>query len=196
MGLKQAERFENLLEAAAAAYADLGYHQASVKNIAERAGVAAGTYYLYFPNKQASALAIIERLYQLTLEAVIQHRRQQPDDVIAKLAASIEAVLRSFGRHPQMAKVALIQAPGADPSFDERLRQIHAELTGLVAQDLREAVAEGKIPPQDVTLSARCLVGSLYEVLIGWIRDGEPPDLEAAIPGVKIYSLRGVGASV
>lgn len=189
-------RFEQLLLAAAAAYAELGYHQASVKNITERAGVAAGTYYLYFENKPASAIAIINRLYELTLQEIIRYRQKEPDDVIAKLGASIAAVMRSFGHHPDMAKVALIQAPGADPTFDARLTEIHAELTGLVAKDLAEALASGKIPEQDVRLSARCLVGSIYEVLIGWIRDGEPSDLEAAIPGVIEYSLRGIGAVV
>lgn len=189
------ERFEQILAAAAAAFADLGYHRASVKNITERAGIAAGTFYLYFQNKQASALAIIDRLYQLTLKEIIASRSVQPDDNLAKLAVSVAAVLRAFGRHPEMAKVALIQAPGADPSFDERLRQIHAELTGLVAQDLAEAQEGGQIPDQDVRLTARCFVGSLYEVLIGWIRDNDPSDLEAAIPEVTRFCMRGIGAN-
>ena len=41
-----------LLEAAEAIFADLGYHEASIVKITEAAGVAQGTFYLYFSGKQ------------------------------------------------------------------------------------------------------------------------------------------------
>ena len=193
-GFNKEDRYEQLLAAAAEAYAELGYHQASVKAIVERAGVATGTYYLYFANKTASGLAIIDRLYELVMDEVVRARKLHRRE-LDKLAASIEAVLRTFGAHPAMAKVVLIQAPGADVAFDRRLRAIHAELIGLVAQDLREAASGGEIPPQDERLVARCIVGSLYEILIGWIRDAEPADLEEAVRTVTAFNLRGIGAA-
>lgn len=192
LGSAREERFEQILTAAAAAYASLGYHQTSVKAIVDGAGVATGTYYLYFPNKAASCLAVIDRLYELVMAAVITGR-SGCTDVSQKLAASIDAVLNIFGQQEQLAKVVLIQAPGAHPLFDDRLRLIHAKLTTLVAEDLREAIADGLIPDQDEDVVARCLVGSLYEVLIGWLRDRNPTDLTKAKPTLMRYVMRGIG---
>ncbi len=41
-----------LLEAAESVFADLGYHDASIVKITEAAGVAQGTFYLYFESKK------------------------------------------------------------------------------------------------------------------------------------------------
>ncbi|HEX6989049.1 MAG TPA: TetR/AcrR family transcriptional regulator [Bacillota bacterium] len=186
-------RYEQLLAAAAAAYAELGYHRTSVKSIVDRAGVATGTFYLYFPTKEASALAIIDRLYELVMGAVASARVAWHTS-LDKLAASAEAVLDTFGRHEDLSRVVLIQAPGAHPDFDRRLQAIHAELAGLVARDIREAVEEGRLPPQDEFIAARCVVGAVYEILNGWMRDRLPPDPKTAAPGLRAFVLRGIGA--
>jgi len=187
------ERYEQLLLAAASAYAELGYHRTSVKTVVDRAGVATGTFYLYFPTKEASALAIIDRLYELVIGAVVKARSSHATS-LAKLAASVEAVLAAFSGHEALAKVVLVQAPGAHPDFDRRLQAIHAELTGLVARDIQEAVDEGLAPAQDAALSARCVVGAVYEILNGWMRDRQPPDPVAAAPHLQAFILRGIGA--
>lgn len=194
MRVARPDRYEQLLEAAAAAYADNGYHQTTVKAIAERAGVATGTYYLYFPNKEASVLAIIDRLYQLVLTSIIDARRGKATE-LEKLAASIVAAVRSFGQYEQLAKVVLIQAPGAAAVFDRRLREIQNDLVTLLAENLQEAMAAGLVIEQDARIAARCMIGSLYEVLIAWLRDRDPADLEAALPALVAYNLRGIGAA-
>ncbi len=56
----QAEKKEQILEAALEAFADRGFHGTTVPAIAERAGVAAGTLYRYFESKEA----IVNALYQ------------------------------------------------------------------------------------------------------------------------------------
>src|ERR1051325_7602418 len=43
---------QRLLEAAEAVFAELGYHEASIVKITEAAGIAQGTFYLYFASKQ------------------------------------------------------------------------------------------------------------------------------------------------
>lgn len=189
------DRFQQILLAAADAYARHGYHQTSVKTIAERAGVAIGTYYLYFSSKEASCLAIIDRLYELVMAAVVEARAGH-QGTLAKLTASVRAVLHTFGSHEDLAKVVLIQAPGAHPDFDRRLREIHAELTALVARDVREAIEASLLPSQDERLAARCLVGSLYEILLGWLRDRDPSDLAQAAPTLLTFIFRGLGAEV
>ncbi|HEU4615426.1 MAG TPA: helix-turn-helix domain-containing protein, partial [Kofleriaceae bacterium] len=49
----RAERRSQILEAAKEVFADAGYHEASINAIIERAGIARGTFYLYFESKAA-----------------------------------------------------------------------------------------------------------------------------------------------
>jgi AcrR family transcriptional regulator len=46
---------QRLIEAAESVFADLGYHDASIVKITEAAGVAQGTFYLYFESKRRSS---------------------------------------------------------------------------------------------------------------------------------------------
>ncbi|HEY8415044.1 MAG TPA: TetR/AcrR family transcriptional regulator, partial [Thermaerobacter sp.] len=154
------ERYEQLLGAAAEAFASRGYHQTTVKDIVDRAGVATGTFYLYFANKEQSCAALIERLYGRVLAEVVA-ARQGRRTKLEKLAASIEAALRVFGQERNLAHIALVRAPGAHPLFDQLLARIQRELWNLVAEDIDEAVAEGLLPPQPAAITARALIGSL-----------------------------------
>lgn len=188
------ERYEQLLGAAAEAFASRGYHQTTVKDIVDRAGVATGTFYLYFANKEQSCAALIERLYGRVLAEVVA-ARQGRRTKLEKLAASIEAALRVFGQERNLAHIALVRAPGAHPLFDQLLARIQRELWNLVAEDIDEAVAEGLLPPQPAAITARALIGSLYEVVISWLQDGVPAALDEAIDPLVRYCLRGLGAS-
>lgn len=195
-GIRTPERTRRaLLRAAAAAFARQGYHRTTVKEIVGRAGLATGTFYLYFPTKEDSCLAVIDEVYGEMITAVARARSHHPT-VVDKLAASVETVLATFGDHPDAAKLVLIQAPGAHPRFDARLREIHGQLLDLLVQDLTEGVDEGVLSPggADLSILARSLVGSLYEVLTGWVRDGHPAHPKDAAPTLRDFIMRGIGA--
>lgn len=186
------DKREMLLDAALRVFAVKGYHGATVKDIVEAAQVATGTFYLYFPSKQSAFLALIDRLYQEAMAAV-KKAREEREGVIGKLEASLETAIRFFGQCPEIARLILLQAPGADPIFDHKLAEIHGGLTYLVREDLDEAVAQGVISPLDTKVAARALVGTVYEVMTGWLREGDPPSLEEALPTLLAYNRRGLG---
>src|SRR5438093_13378446 len=63
------DRREQLLDAALAVFSAGGYSAAKVSDIVGRAGVAQGTFYLYFRSKQEVMLALFERFQQVLIEA-------------------------------------------------------------------------------------------------------------------------------
>lgn len=68
-------RAELILDEAEKLLAEKGYHDASIDEIAARAGVAKGTLYQHFPSKEALILALLERnikLFEQTIERVAQ----------------------------------------------------------------------------------------------------------------------------
>lgn len=93
-----------ILEAAEAVFAELGYHEASIVKVTERAGVALGTFYLYFDSKQSIFEALV-----IDLNARV---RQAMSEAMVGATNRIEAERRGFegffrftAEHPALYRV-------------------------------------------------------------------------------------------
>lgn len=188
-----AARENAILDAARQVFAERGYHGSTMRDIAAAAGVATGTLYLYFPSKEALYEALLGRLTQMVLSAIVAARGGRPD-VLSKLEASISAAVTVFSANADLARIVLVQAASADPNFEDRLTQVHRTLAGFVRQDLDEAIAAGRLAPLDTEVAALAWVGTFYEVIMSWLRDGRPDPLESSISTLISYNLRAIGA--
>lgn len=102
---REARRKAEILDAAAAVFADVGFANADVQVIADRIGVGKGTVYRYFPTKRELFLAAVDRgLRELTagIDAVLADPAADPVD---QLAAAVEAYLTFFHRRPEMVEL-------------------------------------------------------------------------------------------
>jgi AcrR family transcriptional regulator len=174
-----------------------GYGGASVVAIAERAGVAAGTLYRHFPSKEELFVEVFRSVCAGEERAMRAAAAQMPES--APAAERLQTVLATFARralsNPRLAW-ALIAEP-VDPRVDaERLayRERYAE---LIAESLREGIAAGELPEQNVELTAAALVGGCGEALVGPLapvgRRG--PDPDEIVAALRTFVSRAVGAS-
>src|SRR5947208_9373217 len=100
------DRREQLLDAALTVFSAEGYSAAKVSDIVGRAGVAQGTFYLYFRSKQEVVLALFERFQ----EALIEARRASegvapatPEQFRAAVLEKTRAILRAALAHRPLA---------------------------------------------------------------------------------------------
>ena len=191
-----------ILEAATRIFTREGYHGATVKAIAQEAGVATGTVYLYFSSKEAVFSALMERLRRMVLEGILSARAGQ-SGTLSKLAASIPAAVQVFAHNRDLARTVLIQGAGASPAFEARLAEMHDLFAGFVSRELAEAQAVGQLPPMDPVVAARAWVGTFYEVIVAWLRspdhEGNPDAAQSllrTIPTLVRYNLAAVGAPI
>lgn len=192
----QAGRLEVLLAAAAGVFAQQGYHAATIAEVAKRARVATGTFYLYFPSKEQCFAQLIARLYDKVLREVRAQRRGA-ESVLVKLDRSVQAVLQCFRQEHDLAAIVLLQASGATKELQERLAVIEAELVQLLAQDLAEAARDGLIPPGDATLRAHLVLGAMREALVYGLRhDGEPDEEDDEVRRFLLWAVGGQAAAV
>ncbi len=106
-------RREQLLAAAREVLATNGYERTTVSSIATRASVAQGTFYLYFPSKEALPAAIAEQLCAAMGEAAVAAAREDRFD------AGVEALVReSFATADAFGDVLLIANRGIELSED------------------------------------------------------------------------------
>lgn len=187
------QRAQEIVRAARALLADKSYHGASIKLIAKQAGIATGTFYLYFRNKEALFNAIVDEMYEDLLQAIITERSKYTN-TLDKLQASMRAAIELFVKEQQLAKIFLVQIPSANTVFNDILVYFEDELIQLTKNDLDEAVEEGLLEPQDTLVSAIAFVGTFREVILRWLRQGEPEDLLQAFDTLVAYNMRGLGA--
>lgn len=189
---KLQSRRAKILEVGKEVLAEEGYKNVAIKTIAERAGIATGTFYLYFANKDKLVETIAEEMYQRLLERIRQERSKYTATV-DKLQASMKTCLDVFREEKQMAKILLIQVPGISKILNHKLVNIEKELIQLVKKDLDELVEQKEIPPQNTYISACAFVGTFRQVLMSWLREGQPESLDETWETLLKYNLRGLG---
>ena len=105
MRLKEGNKEKDILEAAVKVFAEEGFHKAKISTIAESAGVATGSVYLYFKNKDDLLNTIFqglwERLYD-ELKIISDNKVLSPGE---KIDAMLDLVFDIFTENPSLALV-------------------------------------------------------------------------------------------
>ena len=153
-----------LLKAARELIAKGGYGEATVVRVAERAGVAVGSVYRYFPSKAALFAEVFRQASQREVDAMAA---AVGADLPApqRVAAGVETFARRALRARRLAW-ALLAEP-VDPGVEAERLAFRRDYRDLLAGVLREGVAAGELPPQDAVLVAAALVGAIGEALVG-----------------------------
>lgn len=178
---------QKLLESAEAVFGEKGYDRASITEITQRAGVAQGTFYVYFSDKKAIFVELVQEL---------SHRlRREIAEAVSGLSDRIEIERTGFRtfftfihKHRNLYKIVR-QAEFVD---EELFRWYYRRLAQGYTQGLAQAMEEGQIRRLDPECLAYCLMGigdflGMYWVL--W--DGEVLP-EEAFENVMAFICYGI----
>lgn len=142
---------DQILEAAKAVFAEKDFHRATIKDVATRAGVADGTVYNYFKNKNALLLGLMN---QLTNPVVSPLDDINPETLNLEhlIRTSIQAKFAQLDSHG----LSLLQAVLPEVLASEQLRQLYRERiiepTFTAAQGMIEIIsAKSGLTTQQVT---------------------------------------------
>jgi len=183
---------ERLVDAARDVLEDGGYGAASVLAIADRAEASAGALYRHFASKAELFVEVFRQAAKRDLAAV--------DDAAATggCLERLEAAVATHARralHRRRLSWALLYEP-VDPLVDaERLvyrRKYCRHMAGL----LRQGIAAGEIPEQNVELAAAAVIGAIAESLVGPLSPvaGQIASEEEIIASLVRFCRRSVGA--
>jgi TetR/AcrR family fatty acid metabolism transcriptional regulator len=191
--LKQV-REERILEAAAAVFADKGFHQATIREIAELADVADGTIYNYFDNKFDLLVGIMARIAEL---------ERLPAELIAAQKHNVrdffvQAVDDRLWRIEQGQRLLLAVLPEVLVNTELReqfYRQYIARISTLLEQYLQTQVELGNVRPVNVPLTVRLVQGMFVGLLVLRIFGDEPlqsgwGDVPEALTTMVVDGLR------
>ncbi len=176
LGPKGVKTRQRLLNAAERVFGELGYHDASVVKITELAGVAQGTFYVYFGGKQAvfeELVADLSRRVRHAMSVASGHGR----DRLEAERLGFQAFFRFTAEHPALYRV-IRQAEFASP----RMLHWHYEhIADGYAEALRAASARGEIAEADPEVTAWALMAVGEMIGMRWILWDEakavPPEI-------------------
>lgn len=183
-----------ILDAAETVFADLGYHDASIVRITDVAGVAAGTFYLYFESKQQVFEEVVRDLNHRVRQAMTCASEGAPTRLEAE-RRGFAAFFQFTAEHPALYRV-IRQAEFVSP----QTLHYHYEriVSGYIAQ-LETAMADGEIVPNDPTVLAWALIAVGEMVGMKWILWDDsrsmPPDVFEHVMRVIGLMLGASGSS-
>lgn len=169
-------RCHSILTAARAVFARKGYEAALVDDIAEEAGIAKGTVYLYFRSKQeiyfAALLEELQRFHEQSVEAVKFARGAR-----AKIRAFGEVAIENCRTHRDFLRIYL-----SEFHRPKALAGVQRQRLNLLASILEEGIAAGEIKALHVHAAAAALFdlvrGMLERQLLGESKLSPEQDLE------------------
>jgi AcrR family transcriptional regulator len=171
---KQANRAA-ILEAARAVFADLGYGAASVRDIVRGTDLATGTFYNYFPDKEAVFRALLEESVS-EARALARAARRAAGSLEEFVADAYGAYFAFLASDPGLFQLVRRNAGTVSMQFAEPAFGLsRAELE----EDLRNGIRAGVVPDHDVGFMAAAMVGAAFEVGVSMV-ERDPPDVEGA----------------
>lgn len=159
-------KHERLLEAAAAEFARVGFDRANLDTITRTAGVAKGTVYLYFANKAALFVAVLQELRR-RLEAKLASARPAGDDPDAMLRSFIRAHLALADAAPDLFRCYTSALFGVNREFQSGALSIFSWQTSLVERLLAETDRPARTKRRATLLAGSILSAALVRGLVG-----------------------------
>jgi AcrR family transcriptional regulator len=184
-----------VLEAALAVFGQKGYHAASVADIIGRAGIARGTFYLYFENKRAIFEELLDGYLQRIWGAVsrVDLGPGAPTPV-SQIHENVIRVLKVLASNRALNRILLRHAVGLDADLDRKLDGFYDRLLERIEGALSLGQGMGVVRAGSTRLLAVCVLGTIKEVTAQYLLGAPGQELEQEGAALEIleYNLHGL----
>lgn len=180
-------KYKQIVDAAVIAIAENGYHQAQVSKIAKEAGVADGTIYLYFKNKEDILVSVFREkmsIFTQNLETIIE----KETTASVRLLKMIENHFRVLHEDRHLAIVTQLELRQSGKQLRLRINEVLREYLNLLDGILKEGIERKELDESlDIRLSRQMVFGTIDETITSWVMNEQKYDLIELSP--KVHRL-------
>lgn len=187
-----AARHAAIIAAARAAAGEGGMAAVQIAPVAQRAGIAAGTVYRYFPGKSDLVAAVFDEIAKREIGALRRAAAAAPGPLSALAAAVMDFAARAL-RQRRLIFAAI--AEPVDAELDALRLSFRQALVAEFSARIAAAVAGKHLPEQDTDLAAAGLLGLLIEALIGPVAPDTAGREHEAVQSLALLALRALGVA-
>jgi AcrR family transcriptional regulator len=143
-----------LLDAAELEFGSRGFHETGITQITQRAGVALGTFYVYFSSKEEVFRALVADMGLVTRHALAEAVKGARDRIEAE-RLGLEAYIRFVRAHKGLYRI-IMEAQFVAP---EAYREYYRAFAAAYSQQLEQAAERGEISAGDNDVRVWALMG-------------------------------------
>jgi TetR/AcrR family fatty acid metabolism transcriptional regulator len=191
---RTADKRKRILQAAVAVFARKGYFGARVSEIAKKAGVADGTIYLYFRNKEDILVSLFDDLMSEHVQQVKDALWSVPD-AESRLRLVAEHHLRALGGNRDLAVVFQVELRQSTKFMERFTASWLQDYFALLGEIIARGQRDGEIRPDlPVKLGTKAFFGALDEMVTSWILGDQRYDLARLADPVVDLFLNGTAS--
>ena len=193
---KRELRRREILDVARGVFAEKGYHHTHVADIIEAAGIARGTFYLYFESKSAIFLELLEQLLSEVRSSIVGvDTSDSAPPVQEQLVDRIQRILHLVVENHALTTILMREAVGLDAEVDAKMREFYQSLHFYVRDALERGKGMGLLRDLDTEVAAFCVLGTIKQLMEQLVmsEDGHlAADVDRVALGVLDFNLRGL----
>jgi len=190
-GRREATKAQNrqaILDAAQEVFTEIGYGAASIRDVVRRSGLAAGTFYNYFPDKRSVFEAVLEQ-HTTALRFRLREARARAIGVEGIVREGFDAYFAAIVEDRALFEMLRRNAGTARTLFDTPALELGI---GELLDDLRALAARGELPAAlDLDALAAAMGGVAFELGLR-LAEQEEPDVERAARFASELFLGGI----
>ena len=193
--LKKPEKYKSILDAAMRVFARKGFYHARVSEIAREAGVADGTIYLYFQNKDDILISLFEEGMTNVINTVITEV-EKVNDPLDKIRMFARAHLSLIENHTEMAEVIQVELRQSTKFMKEYRNEKFLEYLNIISEIVKDGQSRGMIR-RDVEpgVVKRALFGALDEMSRYWVLSSKRKySINTAAEQISEFFIKGIAA--
>ncbi len=189
------DKRERILRAAVKVFAKNGFYATRVSEIAKEAGVADGTIYLYFKNKDDVLITIFEDGIQKLL-GILREVAESDEPFERRITRVIELQLGLLEEQRDLAEVITVNLRQSSTLLKQYAAPLFMQYIEVIAGLIRAGQKEGAFREDlNPRVVARSLFGALDAILLTWaVGEGDPASLRKAASHCASLFLDGLHA--
>jgi TetR/AcrR family fatty acid metabolism transcriptional regulator len=189
---KDKPKYKQIVDAAVIVIAENGYHQAQVSKIAKQAGVADGTIYLYFKNKEDILISVFQEkmgVFVSRLEEILSIDNTASE----KLGLMIESHFSLLASDIHLAIVTQLELRQSNTEIRMRINGVLREYLILMDKILVLGMESGEFDnTMDIRLARQMVFGTMDETITTWVMNDHKYDLVELAPKVHRLLMKGM----
>lgn len=164
--MKPEQRKKLILDSAKKLFSRGGYYQTQISDIIRDAGIARGTIYQYFSNKEDIFITLLEQNYSRWENSVSLAAADIDLSIILPLdyfRHRIKKTLLFFAKDKDLCNIALRVGPGLPGGMATVIRRFEMRVNKLLTADLELGINNGHVRKNlNIELTVNLLVGALF----------------------------------
>lgn len=187
------DKKRQILFSAGRVFSKKGFHEASITDVIKHAGIARGTFYLYFKSKRDVFDSLLNELLVELDERIRPVDLSLNSEPLQQVKDNIRRVIELITREPDLAKILFLQSTGLDKRSSEAVQEFYERILTMIEGALKLGIQIGLVRKCNTRITAIIALGTVKEVANSLISSKKQmPSMAIIVDEIIHYGLSGI----